>query len=417
MTSDPLIEARYGFKLETRKLTDIARIMERRIVVGLNRSDRQITCLPAYIPMDHPPAAGRALCLDIGGTRLRAALLEIKDGTPVVMEEPKEGQLPADRSRPLTREQFLTLQGDLIAELDPPPDLPLGYCFSFPAVYRPDRDAELIRWTKELSVADMAGRPVGALLVDHLRQRGIPCGPATVINDSMASLIAGCTGTEWDALIALIVGTGFNMAALMERKMLPKIKEDPAFGNQVVINLEAGNFNPPHLTPWDEELDARSDNPGSQQIEKAVSGGYLGTLMKLVLPGSPVDPSMGSAELARLAYDALATKPQEAELARRLLDRSARLVAAALAGLISAFNNHKPRTRVRIITEGGLINNAPGYRACATETLDCLLDQLKLGHIRTELVQLPHVNLAGSAIAALAGLPQGKAAPPVTPPS
>ena len=43
----------------------------------------------------------------------------------------------------------------------------------------------------------------------------------------------------------------------------------------MAINLESGNFSPPHLTTADDALDRASDNPGAQRFEKAVPGAWL----------------------------------------------------------------------------------------------------------------------------------------------
>jgi len=403
MSSDSLWEGGRDFDLDIRQLLDIAWEMERRIVDGLSRSDEAVKCLPAYIPLDRLPQAGRAVVVDIGGTHVRAALMELKEGAPILIGSPIEDDLPASRNLPLPPDIFFDVQARLIAGLNATPGLPMGYCFSYPALQTPDRDALLLSWTKELSVPGVEGKAVGRLLSDHLNKNGIHVGPITVLNDSVASLIAGCAAPGWDALIGLIVGTGYNMALLMEQEMIPKLGSETPFRGRIAVNLECGNLSPPHLTACDAKLDALSQNAGRQRIEKAVGGGYLGALMKCALPSCQLDPRMGSAELVRLAGDNQPKRPREAGLARLLLRRSALLVAAGLAGAIGVLNNHIPRQRIRVVMEGGLIQNAPGYKEEVARTLDRLLDELGMGHQMVSFVRIPHANLTGSALAALAG--------------
>ncbi len=51
----------------------------------------------------------------------------------------------------------------------------------------------------------------------------------------------------------------------------------------MIINIEWGNFNKLRQSSYDKKLDKNSDKPGSQILEKMVSGMYLGELARLVL--------------------------------------------------------------------------------------------------------------------------------------
>ena len=161
------------------------------------------------------------------------------------------------RKEPFDRNAYLNTQSKVLAALKCTETYPLGYCFSFPAVSKPDGDAELIEWTKEIIVPGVVGKNVGHMLLKHLSKHypAVKCSKVAVVNDTIASLIAGLTGPKVDAYIGLIVGTGTNMATFMPVAGIPK--ETNCAKGILPVNLESGNFTPPNLTRWDERIDKK----------------------------------------------------------------------------------------------------------------------------------------------------------------
>ena len=391
------------FELRKEQLLDIARVLADRVREGLSHDDRELACLPSYIPLKQVPQKGQALVMDFGGTNVRAALVALEEGQLRIERGPVAQAIPLKRGEVLDRESFLSNFGDLIASLEPPQDLPLGYCFSYPTASTPDGDARLIRWTKEVYVEDTIGQKVGQLLLDYMAKQSKPirCSKVSVINDTVASLLAGLTVSKADGHIGLIVGTGNNLAAVVDGKMVPKIANKIEWTGSLPVNLESGNFNPPHLTEYDDQLDARSQNPGKQRLEKAVSGVYLANLLKRVCPESELDPKSGSKGLVELAYQAQDSESRESQLARQILTRSAKLTAASLAGLISVLQESHECNSVCIAAEGALFWGDPKYKDRVEATLQELLEALGLPYVECTCVSVEHANLLGSAVAAL----------------
>ena len=392
-----------SFEIQKKQLVEIATSLVDRVREGLAHDDREIACLPSYISVKKVPQNGRALVMDFGGTNVRAALVSLEDGKLQIERGPVAQAIPLKRGEVLDRDSFLTNFGELIASLDPPQNLPLGYCFSYPAASTPDGDARLIRWTKEVYVEDTVGQKVGHLLLDHLarQQKPLRCSKVSVINDTVASLLAGLTVSEADGHIGLIVGTGNNLAAVMDGAMLPKLDKELGWEGPLPVNLESGNFYPPHLTEYDEQLDARSENPGKQRLEKAVSGVYLAHLLKMACPESALDPGSGSKGLVDLAYQAQNLESLDSKLARQILERSAKLTAASLAGLILALQDSHRCRSVCIVAEGALFWGDPNYKGRMEGTLQELLGALNLSHVEFNCVSVEHANLLGSVVAAL----------------
>ncbi|PIE35041.1 hexokinase [candidate division KSB3 bacterium] len=391
------------FDIEQNQLLDVATHLKKKILEGLAQPGQEIESIPTYIPVQKGPQNGRALVIDFGGTNVRAAVVSLNNGDLILEKGPAKMAIPIERGVPLARDKFLQSISDLVVSIHPPQDLPLGYCFSYPIDSLTDGDARLIKWTKEVFVNDTIGEKVGQLLLDALASHVSPvrCTKVAVLNDTVASLLAGLTALQADGYIGLIVGTGNNMAVLMDGKQIKKLPQELDWDGLLPINLESGNFTPPHLTTFDDWLDQRSEFPNHSRLEKAVSGVYLAKLLKLAYPASDVDVSIGSKAVVEKAYAANPSDQEEQDVARQILTRSAKLVAASLAGLISVLNDAHVQRHVCIAAEGGLFWGDPNYKQTTHNTLGTLLGELGISDVTVDFFSLPNANLLGSAVAAL----------------
>jgi len=384
------------FRLNFSQLREISRRMEEKLRRGLEAEGRELAAIPTYLSPPSPVRmAGEALVVDIGGSNVRAARVEL--GGPGKASFPEGSfflSLPAAWA---CAEDFFRFQARLVSRLNPGKKLPLGYCFSYPACPGPDRDAVLLKWTKGLEVPGVVGGRVGKLLARALLDEGVEVGPVTVLNDAVAALLGGYWAAppseNFQDFIGLIVGTGSNLAAAFPREALAaKLPPDTCLSGKMVVNLEAGNFHPPHLNRFDEELDRARPDAGEQRLEKAVSGKFLPELFNFVLPGRPVSDARELFELARSG-----SGTPGGDLARSLIERSADLVAAALAGTIAVM---QPRGRVGILAEGSVIAANRSYRRRVQEVLSDLLKDRGLASAAPELLLASEVNLVGAALAA-----------------
>ena len=393
------------FYLSTDQLIAVATRMRRQLRAGLAADGGEIACIPTFVPITEIPRRGRALVLDLGGTNIRCAQAFLENGRLGFEKGPLKEKLSESSGRKMDARAFYSRLAGIIAALAPEKGLPLGYCFSYPARSTPDGDAVLLHWTKELSVSDMEGGKVGQGLCRYLAENKAAwqCGRVRVINDTVAALLAGMAASAPLACIGLIVGTGTNMAIAVRPDRIPKIEQTGTGGEVLPVNLESGNFDPPFLTRWDGQLDAQSRNPGKQRLEKAVSGQYLADLFKLRMPESGIDPTRGAVAVFERAYGKSAQTAREREVARRLIERSARLTAAALAGVISFLAGRQFLQKVQITAEGGVFWGHPAYLEAAEKGLRATLDGMDHAEVRFEFAAVSHANLLGSAIAGLSG--------------
>jgi hexokinase len=381
----------HRFLLSLADLVDMAHDFATGIQLGLSHNEQEIKALVTYV-RPQPARVREALVVDLGGTRVRAARVQVGPEMRIVAG-PATAELPITRGVPLPRIDYLSVQTELLSQVASTTDLPLGYCFSYPAASQTNGDAILLNWTKEVFVPDTEGLPVGAMLADAARAVGVAVGKVTVVNDTVAALLAGLAGPPADGYLGLIVGTGTNLALQLVPGQIPKLPGGLFWPTPLPVNLESGNYSPPCLNRVDREVDARSDTPGSQRFEKAVSGVYLGRLLSRAAPAARFDGSRGSAGVV-----AVARKDDDlGRLAQAILNRSADLIAASLAGATLIYGDHA--RLIRVVAEGGLFWGAPGYRARVETTLAQLLPAVGRGQTRVELVGRDQANLFGAALA------------------
>jgi len=378
------------FRLAPDELLDMAQDFAAGVALGLAQDDQEIKALITYVAPSPSPER-EALVVDLGGTSVRAARVSIGQN-PRIVSGPAISDLPVVRGVPLSRVDFLAVQTELLGQVCSTRPLPLGYCFSYPARSLDDGDAILLTWTKEVYVPGTEGKRVGQMLARAATAAGIPLSAPTVVNDTVAALLAGLAGDPVDGHIGLIVGTGTNMAVQLPASAIRKFPTGLSWPTRLPVNLESGNYSPPCLNEVDDAIDRASENPGVQRLEKAVSGAYLGRLLAAAAPESGFDRESGSAGVV-----AQAGGGPFAALASAILNRSANLVAASLAGL-AVIHPHETRS-IRVVAEGGLFWGAPGYADRVRATVASLLPGLGRGSTEVEIVQRAQANLIGTALA------------------
>lgn len=385
-----------SLKLDLSDLEEIRSALAARIREGLASGKGEIAALPTFLPPPRPENSGQALVIDIGGSNIRAAVVEISpEGAIQLAREPAVRPLELEWE---SATDFFDCQAELALSLDPPGGIPVGYCFSYPSKSLPGGDAVHLQWNKELRVPGVIGKRVGNLLREALKKKGYSSPRVRVLNDTVAALLAGDLvyrrEERFSTFIGLVVGTGTNMAAYFPSTLLgKKIPEESRRMGPMAINLESGNFHPPRLSYFDDELDAGRRDAGQQRLEKAVAGKFLPQLFSYIFEGRTSPPYPEAREIFKLAGRNRSTG---GEIARRLINRSADLVAAALAGLIDVLETEE---RVGILAEGGVINNYRSYRERVKKKLSELLEDNHHRPSRPKLLQLENANLIGAAAA------------------
>jgi len=171
--------------------------------------------------------------------------------------------------------------------------------------------------------------------------------------------------------------------------------------------LESGNFNPPYLTALDAEVDANSDNNGSQRFEKAISGMYLGRIFRAAFPNDELDENLDAAGLSHIMNNPEQYKPEYVETAFQIYERSAKLVAASIAGLVLNLNSAYPSVkRIQVLAEGSLFwskvkTHDAAYVGLVNATLKELLAEVGLSDTEVQISRIENANLIGAAMSVL----------------
>ena len=394
------------FELSTAQLVDITNDLTKKVVTGLQQDGTEIKCLPTYIHPKKNGIEGNATVFDLGGTNFRVAQVSVSEETKITGLA--ERDITEMKTKGFTREDLFKAQTAILNRLNIPGDSSIGYCFSYPAKSLPDGDAELIKWTKGVSIEKMEGQPVGKPLVDYLNEHSKShFSGIKVVNDTITSLFAGLLKPGFDAYIGLIVGTGTNMATFLPSDYIPKIKELKIWSGETPVNLESGNFNPPHLTQLDHEVDAKSDNKGSQRFEKAVSGMYLGRVFRAAFPNEKLDENLSAVDLSRMINNPSQFKEEYVEVAYQIYERSAKLVAASIAGLVKNIHEASSSVKtVQVLAEGSLFwsrvkTGQASYSEIVNANVKKVLEASGLSNVEVKIAQMENANLIGAAIAVL----------------
>ena len=397
-------------KLDTKKLEEIARSFRSKVDTGLSQNNTELLCIPTFITPNVSGIKGKSLVLDLGGTNYRVAKVDLSGDEPVIL--PGSGwkiDLSFMKTPGFTEEDLFKAQADPVKEIKIEDNMPIGYCFSYPAECLPSGDAKLLRWVKGVDIKEMVGQPVGLPLLNYFNENVGAEAKFTgikVINDTVASLFAGLTKPGYDAYIGLIVGTGTNMATFVRADKISKLDPSLNINGLVPVNIESGNFKPPHLTAIDDSVDKNSDIPGLQRFEKTVSGMYLGEILKAAFPEEEFEAKFDAQKLTTILSYPDIYKEKYVEVARQIYERSARLVAATLAGLVDVLVSHDGSVKKICLTaEGSLFwsSNRKGgsYAEMVNEQLHSLLAEMGHNDVHVDITQMDNANLIGTAIAAL----------------
>lgn len=396
------------FKLDNEQLKGIAHAFREKVEEGLNKNNAEIQCIPTFILPKATDVKGKALVLDLGATNYRVAIVDFSTEKPIIY--PNNGwkkDMSIMKSPGYTREELFKELADLIVEIKREEEMPIGYCFSYPTESIPGGDARLLRWTKGVDIREMVGQFVGKPLLDYLNEKNkIRFTGVKVLNDTIASLFAGLTDKSYDAYIGLIVGTGTNMATFIPSDKITKLDPECHVQGLIPVNLESGNFYPPFLTAVDDTVDATSDSLGKQRFEKAVSGMYLGDILKAAFPLEEFEEKFDARKLTAMMNYPDIHKDIYVQVAHWIYNRSAQLVAASLAGLIALLKSYnRDIHRVCLIAEGSLFwsesRKDKNYNILVMEKLQELLRELELEDVEVHINSMDNANLIGTGIAAL----------------
>ncbi len=246
---------------------------------GLNGEASSLLMFPSYVSTTRQvPQATPVAVIDAGGTNLRVCVARLNAAHEAEFTNFTKQPMPG-RDSEVEPTEFYAVLADA---LQPFQDkvTKIGFCFSYPAEIQPNGDGRLLHWTKEIKIPGLVGKLIGDGLLAELDARGMPGKQVVVLNDTVATLLAGlATGQAFNAssYIGFILGTGTNTAYVEDNANIGKLAGTLGNGSQV-INVESGAFAALERGRFDLQLDAESENPDKHVFEKLISGVYMGPL-------------------------------------------------------------------------------------------------------------------------------------------
>lgn len=134
---------------------------------------------------------------------------------------------------------------------------------------------------------------------------------------------------------------------------------------------------------------------------------YLGRVFRAAFPNDDIDENLDGAGLSKMMNNPEAYKPEYVEVAFQIYERSAKLVAASIAGVVMNLNSAYPSLKkVQVLAEGSLfwskvkVKNT-SYVDMVNATLTELLKEAGMGDKVVAISQIENANLIGAAMSVL----------------
>ncbi|ERS99869.1 hypothetical protein HMPREF1624_03236 [Sporothrix schenckii ATCC 58251] len=298
--------------VQGRNLKDFATGLQAQFRDGL--LNNAACMLPSYNhQLPNGREKGRYLSLDVGGSTLRVALIELRGkaseddavkGAETMVILSKASFKITPELKKLEGMAFFDWMAVRILETinkaetsttrdnsnaDYP--LPVGLAWSFPIEQTSLRGGFLQGMGKGFRAADpLLGQDLGDIIQTACLARGLHVELATIVNDSTACLLSEAY-VHAATRFGLILGTGVNIAVHLPVPTVGRSKfgarPDAWFdeASHVIINTELGMFGHGILpvTRWDALLNADHPKPEFQPLEHMVSGYYLGEVTRFAL--------------------------------------------------------------------------------------------------------------------------------------
>ena len=288
-----------------------------------------------------------------GGSCFQKATLKKTGGDFEILSQ-DEGDQPVFA----TKEILFTF---LASHLDPNVSV-VGLNFAYPMtpVVRGDiLDGTLSRGTKENDFTGLVGQVVGEEFEKYIKQTTGRDIKVACANDTICLLLSGLLRHKPTQLAAGIVGTGMNFAIFLDE--------------HTAINLESSNFDKFERSEPGIAVDNASNQPGTSFYEKETAGAYIYQQLNHLIKerNLPIPPLESTKLIDAYAQD---DNPEIAAAAQEVLQRSAGLIAAQIAGLMTFLDRD-----LTFIMQGSVYWKGYRYK----ETISKLVEELCPQHTAT----------------------------------
>jgi hexokinase len=294
--------------------------------------------------------------LIIGGSVYKSShVIKKSDGIKVL--DQKQGQQPVFD----TDETFLNFVLEMI---DPSVRVVgINFAYALEPVFEYDRlDGLMVGGNmKDNAFAGLENKPLGSTIEAYIKEKRGQEVIVSAANDTICLLLSGLTQYDYDQVAAGIVGTGMNFALFEDQTKM--------------INLESAHFNKFELTLEGIAVDNHSANKGNALTEKEVAGAYLYKIFNegLLLRNINHAPIQTTEQIDEIAEN---DQTEAGKFANEILDRSAGLVAAQVAGITQFLNRD-----TAFVMEGSLFWKGYKYRERVERLVREIIPQFNVSYI------------------------------------
>ncbi|KAJ9609823.1 N-acetylglucosamine kinase 1 [Cladophialophora chaetospira] len=273
-----------------------------RIQYKAKLQESEACMLPSYChALPNGKETGTYISLDVGGSTLRIALVELhgrEAQNPMAIKTMASFKIDEQIRRLPGTEFFDWMASRIQVTLEerkdtwsPDETLPLGLAWSFPIEQTSHRGGKVQGMGKGFACAETTlGMDLGELIEAACARKRLNVRVEAIVNDSSATLLSQAYLDPATSL-ALILGTGTNAAAYLPTASMGKakfgVREQSWFdkADRVITNTEVSMFGKSILleTRWDELLNRQHQRPDFQPLEYMTTGRYLGELMRLIV--------------------------------------------------------------------------------------------------------------------------------------
>lgn len=249
---------------------------------GLSGEKSSLKMIPTYAGSPKEITRNRSvIVMDAGGTNFRTCLVSFDDdGKPSISDFRRVGMPGVDRT--VGSDEFYSIFADNIERFMGKSDR-IGFCFSYAAEITEGHDGIPLLYSKEIKAPETIGKPLGKNILSVLEKRGYDTSSLkiSVVNDTVATLLAAKaeSAVEGSSYVGFILGTGTNTAYVESNENIGKITLD---AGEQIINTESGSFDIAS-SDLDTAFRNTTNDPGSYQFEKMISGAYIGSFSRFVI--------------------------------------------------------------------------------------------------------------------------------------
>lgn len=410
---------RHGMSHETLDIQKEAQRFVAQMELGLKGEESSLMMLPTYLKSQGAITKNqKVLVLDMGGTNLRTAVVELGE-TGSQISYFKKCPMPGTQG-PMEKDEFFKAIARQLLPVADQSDR-LGVCFSYAAQLQPNRDGIALEVSKGLQVRGLKGVSV----CEEINRALEKLAPgqrkkAVMLNDTVATMLGGRQEKEYSGYVGFVLGTGTNTCYTERGANITKLPAQYR-GDDMIINTESGGYAGMPRGDMNRALDEMTDNPGEHTYEKMVSGAYQPRLIHLMLcqgakeglfteapprvfPMQEVTEFLREPTGQNPMADWLRQRPSDREkvtcLLQENIERCAKLVCInLLAVLLKTGCGQKGQPPVAIVAEGTTYEKNPWLKQ---RLMELAKEHITKAHgISFEILQEEDANLKGSAWAAL----------------